>query len=56
METLNILKQTEESLIKQVEVKKNAYTKAKWDLKSAEKALANIQKQIHDLSSQSTHG
>ena len=56
METIEILKKAEHDLKQQVELRKNAYTKAKWELKSSEKALANIQKQINDLSVKPTHG
>ena len=48
---IEILKEAEKNLLLQVEEKKKAYTNAKWDLKSAEKALANIQKQITDSQS-----
>ena len=53
---IEILKETEKNLLKQIEEKKKAYTNAKWELKSAEKALANIQKQLNDISTQSAHG
>lgn len=49
METIDILKEAKKNLSQQLEIKRNANTKAKAELKAVEKALSQITKQINDL-------